>query len=174
MAESRAIISDINGTRKKIEQLGAIYKGEYVFKDVIFIPQKADFNLNDDFLRLRIYTKNNWPTKNFVLVRKQRSELPKIGSSVFKKEFAAEKEALEFIDKEFSSEFKRGFEFSRTGWQYNLDNDHLFVEAVENFKPMIEIETESEQKLKLLFDKIGIVEKLTESMPEIMRRIKMA
>ncbi|HTX86800.1 MAG TPA: hypothetical protein VMC41_01890 [Candidatus Nanoarchaeia archaeon] len=166
MIVGRAIIPNIKEARKKIEQLGAIFKGEYIYKDIIFIPDKNNFNLSDDYLKLRVYTENNWPTKNFRLVRKIR------GKSVLKQEFDSEKASLKFINDEFSAEFKRGFEFSRTGWQYDLKNNHIFVEDVENFKPTIEIESESEPELKSLFDQIGIVEKLTESMPEIMKRIK--
>ncbi|HTW96558.1 MAG TPA: hypothetical protein VMD74_02780, partial [Candidatus Methylomirabilis sp.] len=74
---------------------------------------------------------------------------------------------------EFSAEFKQGFEFSRQGWQYDFGSTRIFLEDIENFKPMIEVETETEQELESLFAKIGIVKKITESMPEIMRRIKM-
>ena len=174
MIEGRAIISGIENARKKVEQLGAIFKGEYIFKDVIFIPKKDDFNLNDDFLRMRIYSKTNWSTKNVVLVRKQTEfkSTGKIDKIILKEEFDTEKEALAFVKNNLSSEFKIGFEFSRTGWQYQLENHRIFIEDVEDFKPSIEIETDTEDELKSLFDKVNIIEKINESMPEIMRRIK--
>lgn len=174
MIEGRAIISGIENTRKKVEQLGAAFKGEYIFKDVIFILKQDDFNLSDDFLRMRVYSKNNWSTKNVVLVRKQTEfkSTGKINKIILKEEFDTEKEALDFVQENLSSEFKREFEFSRTGWQYQLANHRIFIEDVEGFKPSIEIEAETEDELKSLFDKIGILEKINESMPKIMRRIK--
>lgn len=174
MIEGRAIISGIEDTRKKVEQLGATFKGEYIFKDVIFIPKKDDFNLSDDFLRMRVYSKTNWPTKNVVLVRKQTEfkSTGKIDKIILKKEFDTENEALNFVEESLSSEFIMGFEFSRTGWQYQLENHRIFIENVEDFKPSIEIEAETEEELKSLFDKFDIIEIINESMPEIMRRIK--
>ncbi|HTW96175.1 MAG TPA: hypothetical protein VMD74_00770, partial [Candidatus Methylomirabilis sp.] len=139
MVEGRAIISDIGETKKKIEQMGGIFRGDYIFKDVIFVPQINDYNLNDDYLRLRIYEINNWPRKNFSLVRKRAKK------SILKKDFDAENEALDFIEQEFSAEFKQGFEFSRQGWQYDFGSTRIFLEDIENFKPMIEVETETEQ-----------------------------
>jgi len=174
MIECRAIISGIEETKKKVGQLGAIFKGEYIFKDVIFIPKKNVFNLSDDFLRMRVYTKTNWPTKNIVLVRKQTEfkSTGKIDKVVLKEEFNTEEEVLDFINKNLASEFKRGFEFSRIGWQYQLENYRIFIEDIEGFKLSVEIEAETEEELKSLFDKLNIIEKVNESISEIMRCIK--
>src|SRR3990167_7481771 len=129
MIEGRATISGIEDTRKQVEQFGAIFKGEYIFKDVIFIPKKDDFNLSDDFLRMRIYSKTNWPTKNIVLVRKQTEfkSTGKIDKIILKEEFDTEKEAVNFVETNLSSEFERRFEFSRIGWQYQLENHRIFI-----------------------------------------------
>jgi|WetSurMetagenome_2_1015567.scaffolds.fasta_scaffold01419_3 adenylate cyclase class IV len=174
MVEARAIISDIEKTKKKLENLGAVFQGDYIFKDIIFITDKKNYDLHDGYLRLRVYTKNNWPTKNYLLVKKQSksSDISKNEKKILKKEFDSENEALNFINTEFYDEFKRDFEYSRKGWQYKLENSRIFIEDIENFKPTIEIEGEAEQKLELLFKKIGIVEKLNKSIPEIMARQK--
>jgi hypothetical protein len=174
MIETRAIILDIQETKKKIENLGAIFQGDYVYKDIILVSNDENNDLCDGYLRLRVYMKNNWATKNCILVRKQAKSFNADINKKFilKKEFDSENEALNFVNEEFSGEFQRGFEYSRQGWQYQLENNHIYIEQVEDLKPMIEVEAESEEKLNLLFNKIGIVEKLTESMPEIMRRKK--
>ncbi len=175
MIEGRAIISSIEDARKKVEQLGAIWKGEYIFKDIIFIPKKDNFNLSDDFLRIRVYSKTNWPTKSFVLVRKQTEfkSVGKIDKVILKEEFDSEEKAIDFVKNNLSSEFKKGFKFSRIGWQYQLENLRIFIEDIEGYKPSIEIEAETEEELKLLFDKLNIIEKVNESIAEIMRQIKL-
>lgn len=175
MIEGRAVISSIEHAKKKVEELGAIFKGEYIFKDIIFFPEKEDFNLSDDFLRMRVYLKTNWPTTNVVLIRKQTEfkSTGKVDRIIFKEEFDTEKEALGYVENNLSSEFKLGFEFSRTGWQFQLENHRLFIEDIDDFKPSIEIEAKTEEELKSLFDKLDIIKKINESIPEIMRRIKL-
>lgn len=88
MIEGRAIILNIDNTRSKLEKLGAIFKSDYAFKDVIFILKNGDGNLSNDYLRIRAYSKNNWSTKNVVLTRKQ-AKFQKIGKEdvvILKKE----------------------------------------------------------------------------------------
>jgi adenylate cyclase class IV len=174
MIESRWTIPSIKDTKKKVEELGGIFKSEYAFKDVIFVPIKEDFNLSDDFLRMRIYTKNDWPTKNIVLVRKQTefTSTGKVGKVILKQEFDNEKSALDFINKNLASEFKKGFEFSRTGWQYELGNNRIFIEDIQGFKPSVEIEANTEEELKTLFNKLDVLEKVKESVPEVVRSLK--
>ena len=52
---------------------------------------------------------------------------------ILKEEFDTEKEALDFIDKNLSSEFQRGFEYSRKGWEYELNNHRIFIKAANMF-----------------------------------------
>ncbi len=175
MIECRGIILNIEDTKKEVEKLGAVFKSEYMFKDIIFIPNKDYFNLSDDFLRMRVYTKTNWPTKKIVLVRKQTEfkSIGKVDKIILKEEFDTEKDALEFINKNLAPEFKQGFEFSRTGWQYQLEDKRIFIEDIKGFKPSVEIEVNTEEELTPLFEKLNIIKKVKESMPEIMRqRIK--
>jgi len=171
MIEGRAIISNIEETKKRVESLSGSFKSSYAFKDIIFVPKKKNYNLSDDLLRVRVISKNNWPTKNVILVRKQTEfkNLGKIDKVILKKEFDAENEALDFIKKGLSAEFEYGFEYSREGWEYQLENHRVFIENIENLKPSIEIEADSEEDLQRLFDKIGIVKKLRQSIPEAVR-----
>ncbi len=172
MIEGRALISNIEQTRKKLADLGAAFNSNYAFKDIIFVPKKAECNLSDDFLRVRVYTKNNWPTKKVVLVRKQTEfkDTGKIDNIILKKEFDAEQEAVDFVATELETEFERGFEYEREGWQYDFGKHRIFVEDIKGYKPSIEIEADSEE-IESLFTKIGVIEKIRVSIPEVMRRI---
>ncbi|MBW2991523.1 hypothetical protein KY348_07535, partial [Candidatus Woesearchaeota archaeon] len=69
--EVRGIIKNIDYAKKRVEDLGAISKSYYSFTDIIYTPLQEEINLNNDFTRLRVYKENNWPTKNFILVRKK-------------------------------------------------------------------------------------------------------
>ncbi len=173
MIEARAIIKDIAETKNKLEALGAVFDSDYAFKDVIFVPQKDRYDLNGGFLRARVYIKNNWPTKKVVLVKKQIKfkNVGKEDTIILRQEFDTEQQASDFVKKEFGSEFKRSFEYEREGWQYNLEGCRIFVEDIKGYKPSIEIETDTEDQINSLFEKIGVVEKIKTSIPEAMRQI---
>ena len=175
MIEGRATIENIKETIKKLEKMGALFDSEYSFKDIIFVPKKGIYDLNKDFLRARVYIKNDWPTKNVVLVRKQTlfNDIGKIDNLILKKEFDTEKECFDFIKLEFNDEFEKSFEYERIGWQYNFENHRGFIEDIKGYNPSIEIEvaTNSKDELESLFKRIGIIEKVHNSMPEVMRKI---
>lgn len=166
MIEGRGVISDIKETGKKIEELGGVYKSDYAFKDIIFFSENGT-------LKVRVMTKKNWPTKDVIVIRKQSEfkEVGKIDSSLLRKEFDTEKEAVDFVERELP-EFKPELEYSRHGWQYELDGSRIFVEDIEFLGPSVEIEADSEEVLKALFKKMGIDEVLGESIPEAIKRIK--
>lgn len=173
MIGQRATILNIEQTRKKLLELGAVFDDEYACKDIIFVPKKEEYNLSDDFLRARVYSKNNWSTKKVVLVRKQTefTQHGKIDHVILRKEFDTEHEAFDFVTKELGNEFVYGFEFEREGWEYKLGHHNIFIEDIKEYQPSIEIETDSKDDLVILFEKIGVGEKVTISIPEIMRRI---
>ena len=52
-------------------ELEDIMSFNWAFKDIIFVPKKNDYNLSDDFVRVRVMIKKNWPTKDVILVRKK-------------------------------------------------------------------------------------------------------
>jgi adenylate cyclase class IV len=172
MLEARATIKDIQKVKKNIERLGGIFKNYYSFTDVIFIPKIGKINLNKEFIRLRILKVNNWPTKDIVLVHKKTGwkGKSKIDNIILRKEFDAVENALDFIKKHFQNKLQKSFEYFREGWEYHLSNKRIFVEDVKNFKPTIEIEAENEKELDDIFKKLEIVKRLSDSMPEIMRK----
>lgn len=171
MIEARAIIKNIEKTKEKVEELGAEFKSNYLLKDIIFVPKKENYNLSDDYIRIRIHFKSNWPTKRVMVVRKQAEfkEIGKADNIIINEGFDTEDEAFEFVRKNIQG-FCKGFEFEREGWQYQLNNNQIYIENIKGWKPTVEIEAESEGELKELFDKIGIVEIVKESLPEIIRK----
>ncbi len=173
MIEGRGIIESVEIARQKVEGLGGVFKSNYAFKDIIFVPRKETYNLTDDFLRVRVLSKNNWNTKNVILVRK-KTEFQKIGKIdkvALRKEFDTEKEALNFIEKELGKDFDFGFEFSRQGWQYQLGKNRVFIEDIEKYRPSLEIEADNEQELKDLFTKLQVKKQVKQSMPEVMKNL---
>lgn len=172
MIEARALMKSIKQARTNAESLGCKYMGDYHNKDIIFVPKdKKGYDLSDDFVRLRVFIRNNRPTRNVILVRKRTEfkETGKIDKVVLKEEFDTEKEALAFIKKSLP-EFKKGFEYSREGWEYHLGDNRIFVEDITGYMPSMEVEAESEEELKDLLKKIGAVEIVNASIPEIMRK----
>lgn len=172
MIAGRAIIENIEKAKASVESLGGRFKSHYILKDIIFVPKKEDYDLSDDFVRVRVNIKSDWPTKRVILVRKQTEfkEPGKIDKVILKEEFDTEEEAFAFI-KEKLPEFQKGFEYEREGWQYQLNDNKIFIENIKGWKPSVEIEADSEEQLKELFDKIGILELVKSSVPEIMRKL---
>ena len=142
MKEVRGIIKNIEKTKKKIEQLGGLFKSNYSFTDVIFLSTSKKINLNKEFIRLRIYKISSWPTKKIVLVHKKAEwkKESKVSNCLLKKEFDTNKEAHSFINKKFGDKIKKGYEFFRKGWEYKLGKINLYVENIKGLKPTVEIE----------------------------------
>lgn len=130
--------------------------------------------MSKEFIRLRIYKANNWPTKNIILVHKitDWKEESKIDNIVLRKEFNSVKEANNFIKTHFQDKLKRSFEYFREGWEYHLSKKRTFFEDIKDFKPTVEIEAENRKELNDIFQKLKVIERLSDSVPEIMRKIK--
>lgn len=173
MIEARALILDIQQTRQRLEELGAVFDSDYGFKDIIFVPKKEAYNLSDDFLRARVYTNNNWETKPVVLIRKQTEfkEVGKIDHILLRQEFDTEQEAVDYVMTNLRDMFAYGFEYERNGWEYQFEGRQIFIEDIKGYKPSIEIEADSEQEIESLFSRIGILEKVSVSIPEVMEMI---
>jgi len=119
-----------------------------------------------------VNVKSDWPAKRVVVVRKQ-TKFRRIGKTdkiILKKEFDNEEEAFLFAKEKFP-EFQRGLEYERKGWEYRLDDKGIFIERIKGWKPSIEIEAKNGKEIKELFNKIGILELVKDSVPEIMRQI---
>lgn len=71
-AEVRAYITHVHAARQILEDLGAIYLGEYVATDHIYALNLEDIDLDKECIRLRVYTKTQWDQKKFCLSHKRQ------------------------------------------------------------------------------------------------------
>jgi adenylate cyclase class IV len=174
MIEGRAIVESIEKAKVSVESLGGIFKSNYILKDIIFVPKKENYNLSDDFVRVRINIKSDWPTKRVILIRKQTEfkEVGKIDKTILRKEFDSEEEAFSFIQENLPA-FKKGFEYEREGWQYQLNDYRIFIEDIKGWKPSIEVEVKDEERINEIFRKIGILELVKASVPKVMKQLLM-
>lgn len=160
MLEARTFVSNIDKARKTLLDNGAVFKGEYQCKDTIFSPLDSAKTLKDEFLRLRINVKNIWAEKDVIVAVKQteRRDFGKNSVIPLKKEFDSESEARAFIEANLTNDFKYDFQFTRTGWQYDLGENQVDLEKVEDLPDCytIEVKSKTEYGLKNLVDMLGI------------------
>ncbi len=172
MIEGRAIIKDLEKARQTALKLGGVFKGQYAYKDIVFLPKDKGPDLHHDCVKMRIMRKKNWDTKDVILQRKTaawKGNAKKDTVSLWA-EFDTQEEAEGFLKKRFGNKFVPGFEYSRKGWEYLIGNAKLYIENIEKLGPSIEIETEDIKDLDL-FDRFGIIELLKDSVPEHIRKI---
>jgi hypothetical protein len=74
-----------------------------------------------------------------------------------KEQFDTEDEARAFIQQNYSDTFKFDFEFSRVGWQYDLNGDQVGLEEIEGYAS-IEYKSPTENGLRALLDTFGVVD----------------
>jgi adenylate cyclase class IV len=173
MLEARGIIQNIEECKKKIENLGGTLKHKYSFTDVIYLPKDKKMDLNAEFIRLRLYKENRWPTKGIILTHKRshRHEDSKTEVLLIKKEFDHLDEAKAFIGKHYDRKVSPAFKYFRKGWMYQLDNARLYIEDIEKFPFSISIQANSETVISEIFRALNVTKKVNESLPEFMHRI---
>ena len=160
MLEARGFVEEIDTARKILEANSAVFKGEYRCRDIIFSQRNPDKSLNDEFLRLRLNLKNIWGEADIVVVIK-KTEFKEVGKNSkvsFKQGFKSETEARKFIKENYSDRFNYDFEFTRIGWQYDLGDDQIDLEKVEDLKNVytIEVKSNTEEGLKRLLNLLNI------------------
>jgi hypothetical protein len=145
MIEARSFVSEVETTRKILEENHAVFKGEYILRDKIYSSCNPPKGLDEEFLRVRIYQKNIWSDSN-VMVAVKIHEQKEIGVNTvvpLKKGFETEEEALKFVEENLLNQYKYEFEFNRTGWQYDLGEDQVDLERVDDLKGFYTIEFKS-------------------------------
>ncbi len=145
MIEARSFVAEIENTRKILEENGAVFKGEYVLRDKIYSSYNPVKGLDDEFLRMRIYTKNIWEDANvMVAIKKHFQQEIGVDTEVpLKKGFETEDEAEKFVEENLLDRYKYEYEFTRTGWQYDLGEDQVDLERVDDLKDFYTIEFKS-------------------------------
>lgn len=159
-SEIRAYIQDIDCIKTILLDLGAEYQSEYVFTDYMYQSKDGHWNLDEQFVRLRVYEKTMWDQKRCVLVHKKKTILGVTGNILIHKEFDAIEDAKQDLD-----EYTLLFSFYRKGWQYSLNGMQIFVEDIENLNPTIEIVASDKDQIDDVFTKLAVKDVMKYSIP---------
>ena len=146
MIEARSFVAEIETIRKILEENGAVLKGEYLQEDRIYSSYNPPKDLDDEFLRLRIYHKNIWPQQDVIVAVKIHDQ-KEIGVDTEKKKkkgFDSVEEAENFVKENLLDKYKYEYTFTRTGWQYALGEDEIDLERVDDLQEFYTVEFKSE------------------------------
>ncbi|MEI6400211.1 MAG: hypothetical protein WCO58_01665 [bacterium] len=159
MIEARSFVREIETTRKTLEDNGAVFKGEYILTDKIYSSYNPVKGLDDEFLRLRVYHKNIWPQKDIIVAVKihDQKEIGVDAEVPLKQGFDSLEEAEKFIQENLLDKYKYEYQFTRTGWQYSLNEDEIDLERVDDIKDFYTVEFKSKtveglRKLEILLN----------------------
>lgn len=162
--EVRAFISDIKHIESQLSLFNPEFKGEYQFTDYIYYPRDTDFDLNKEFIRLRVYQQTHWDQKSVELSHKIKNTPGISGHLKFKKQFNSIEEAAPFL-----AAYRLAFSYDRKGYEYRLDDIKLFLEDIQGLPPSIELVSSSSEHIYQLFDEIAPVEILSDSVPKLFK-----
>lgn len=150
-----------------IEKLNLIKKSEFAFYDLIY-QNKNGTNITEDTLKVRVYQKNEWKTKNVLLIRKTAPMIngAKEDQVLLKKEFDIEKEAIDFINTHFANEYVYKFKLEKSGTEYGNENLRVWIEEIKDIGTSIEIGSENLEEIENAIQLFDVKERLEESVPE--------
>lgn len=100
-----------------------------------------------------MYSKTSWKQKPVEVCSKINK---------WKKEFDKVCEAEAFL-----SAYTYAFVFSRTGFEYQLDDLRIFIEEIEGLPPSIEVLAPSKEKLNHFFTHVIPAKILSDSVPKL-------
>lgn len=166
MLYSRIIVNKQN-IDTAIEKLNLIKKSEFAFYDLIY-QNKNGTNITKDTLKVRVYQKNEWKTKDVLLIRKTAPIIngSKEDKVLLRKEFDTEKEAIDFINANFDNEYEYKFKLEKNGLEYSNDDLRVWVEEIKDIGISIEIGSENQEKIENAIQLFDIKERLEISVPE--------
>lgn len=159
MHEVRAQIHSIDAVKKLLISMQAQFKGEYAFEDQIYHPTDKPYNLNQEFVRLRIYQKTNWNQKRIEFCHKIRQSKEK-GE---KQQFDTANEALPLL-----KNHRLAFSYKRHGFEYTLGTMRLFVEDIEGLPNSIEIIATADSQITAFFAHIQPIQIFKDSVPKLL------
>lgn len=168
MIELRAYVSNLDAVRNTLLELGSIAKGEYAFQDYIYtsLQHHADYNLNKEFIRIRVYSKTQWNQKNVELMHKIKSVQGLSGVAKIKEEFDGFEEAAKTLD----GCAKLLFSYKRTGFEYALKRARIYVENVDYLPPYLEIVASSQKEVDTIFEQVRVEKIVYDSVPELVKQ----
>ena len=152
MLDARTFPDEIESAREILTNNHAVLKGEYQIHDEIYVSKDSTQWIDKIFLRLRSVPKNIWDEKPFIVSIKL-TELKEIGKESIipiKKEFDTYEKAKEFIVNNYLDKFDFLYEFNRVGWQYDMTDDQIDLEIIEEQFYSIEYKSSGQESLKAL------------------------
>lgn len=166
MLYSRIIVNEKNSDTV-IKKLNLTKKSEFAFYDLIYQNNNGN-SITEDTLKIRVYQKNEWKTKNVVLIRKTALMIngSKEDKILLKKEFATEKEAIDFVNTNFVNEYEYKFKLEKSGIEYSNKDLTLWLEEIKDIGTSIEIGSENPVEIENAVQLFDIKERLKESVPE--------
>lgn len=85
---------------------------------------------------------------------------------LLKKEFNTEKEAINFINVNFSNDYQYKFKLEKNAVEYSNDKLRVWVEEIKYMGTSIEIGSENPQEIENTIKLFDVKERLEESVPE--------
>jgi hypothetical protein len=159
MFDARTFPATLKDAEKILAREKAVFKGDYVITDKIYISTNHEQTLDKVYLRLRLISKNIWSEKPVIVVIKN-TELKEVGKKSvipLKREFDTVASATEFIEKNYAGQFEFSFEFDRNGRQYFLGEDGVDLEDIEGHVS-IEFKSTTEKGLRQLISLFNVKE----------------
>lgn len=159
MLDARTFPPNLTTARTILTEKNWNFKGEYEIRDLIYKSKDPSQTLATVFLRLRFIPLNIWNEKQ-VIVSIKNTELKSVGKQSIipvKEQFDIEADARAFIEQNYSDTFEFDFEFSRRGWQYDLNGDQVDIEEIESYAS-IEYKSKTEEGLRALLDTFGVTD----------------
>ncbi len=166
MKYARIIVNDID-INNIITKLELTKKSEFAFYDLIYLNRNGA-SLTEDTLKIRVYQKNEWNSKNVLVI--QKTVLLEKGAKkdkvLLKEEFDTEQEAKDFVKLHFSRQYEYKFSLEKDGIEYENEHLKVWVENIKDLGISIEfgsLENKYIEKAIAIFD---VKERLSESVPE--------
>ncbi len=162
--ELRASISTIHDACDILIKNGAIVKGEYAFADYIYKEKDQPADLNQEFIRLRVYDKTEWQQKHFVMIHKRKENSDEVPQILFKEEFDTHEQAQKYLER-----YEYMFSFSRYGYEYSWNQLRIFIEEIEGLPPTVEVIGDHEAIIEL-FKLLKVTHIISDSVPRMIQK----
>lgn len=166
MIYSRIIAKD-NNLDESIKQLNLNKKSDFAFYDLIYLNRNGA-SITEDTLKIRVYQKTEWDTKNVLVIRKTAPVINGVKEDkvLLREEFDTVEEALNFVNKNLSNEYEYKLKLEKTGVEYNNDGLSVWIENIKDVGTSIEFGSESSEIIENAISSFDVVERLYESVPE--------
>jgi len=173
MIYSRIIINDGSDIKEILNKLNLVKKTEFAFYDLIYL-NKNGASITEDTLKIRVYQKNEWNTKDVLVIRKTApvTNGVKEDKVLLKEQFDTLEEAQAFVNKNLLEQYEYKIKLEKTGTEYKSDNLNVWVENIKNVGISIEFGSEDSKVIEDAISLFDVKERLNISIPEYLYQKK--